>query len=419
MKSQDLAKLKLPQTPGVYFWKKGDTILYIGKATRLHDRVRSYFASDLIDTRGPNILDMVTQSTTVEYEETPSVLEALILEANLIKKNQPKYNTKEKDDKSFFKVIISDELWPRVMAVRSRDLQVMELTGRISRLKFDGAIKYSFGPFPHGGSLRDALKIIRKIFPFRDFRADMLENERFYKQLGLSPDTSDTKARKEYLKNIKNIKLFFEGKKNTILKELKQEMALHAKNLEFELAEVAKRKIFALGHISDVALIRDETSDDRAVSGFGFRMEAYDVAHISGSQMVGVMTVVTDGRVDKSQYRKFIIRRGISGDVHDIASLEEILMRRLRHSTWPLPNVIIVDGGMPHYTVATRILKEQGLTIDVIAVVKDERHHPKELIGEQGLIMKYKKDILLANNESHRFAITFHKDRRAKEFLQK
>ena len=202
MKSEDLKKFNLPKTPGVYFWKKGKETLYIGKATNLHDRVRSYFANDLIDTRGPNILDMVTQSNVISFEETPSVLEALILEANLIKKYQPKYNVKEKDDKSFFQVIISDEPWPRILIVRSRDLKIMEITGRISRINFDGNIKYSFGPFPNGGSLRDALNIIRRIFPFRDFRADNPENERFYKQLGLSPDTSNTEARKEYLKNV-------------------------------------------------------------------------------------------------------------------------------------------------------------------------------------------------------------------------
>lgn len=418
MKSQDLAKLNLPQAPGVYFWKKGNAILYIGKATSLRDRVRSYFASDLIDTRGPGILDMVTQATTVEYEETPSVLEALILEANLIKKHQPKYNIKEKDDKSFFRVIVSDEPWPRVMVVRSRDLQVMELTGRISRLRFDGKVKYSFGPFPNGGSLRDALRIIRKIFPFRDFRADTPENERFYKQLGLSPDTSDTEARREYLKNITNIKLFFEGKKGSILKALENEMASHAKALEFELADVAKRKIFALGHINDVALIRDESADDRArKGGKGFRVEAYDIAHISGTSTVGVMTVVLNGLVDKSQYRKFKIRSVRKGSVDDYASLSEIVTRRFGHPEWGLPDLVVVDGGIGQYNAVAGTLKSLGISVPVVSVIKDDRHRPKAFHGPEDLARKYKKDILLANSESHRFAVTFHKEQRSKEFL--
>jgi excinuclease UvrABC nuclease subunit len=420
MKSQDLVKFNLPSTPGVYFWKKGKDILYIGKATILRDRVRSYFANDLIDTRGPNILDMVTQSDDIEYQETPSVLEALILEANLIKKHQPKYNTKEKDNKSFYKVIISDESWPRIIMVRSRDLQVMEITGRISRIKFEGGIKYSFGPFPNGGSLRDALKIIRKIFPFRDFRADTPENERFYKQLGLSPDTSDTEARKEYQKNIRNIVLFFQGKKGAILKQLEKEMKTNAEKLLFEQANISKRKIFALTHINDVALIKDDRIEDSGVvSGKTYRIESYDIAHISGQSMVGVMTVVMNGFVDKASYRKFKIMRGANGDVHDIASLEEILVRRLGHTEWLLPNLLVVDGGMPHYEAAKRILINHNVSIDVVAVVKDERHRPREILGDEKIILKHKKSILLANSESHRFAITYHKQVRAKKFLGK
>ena len=429
MKSQDLKQLNLPTEPGVYFfvrrslggggWKKGGEILYIGKATNLRDRVRSYFANDLIDTRGPNILDMVTQSETVEYEETGSVLEALILEANLIKKYQPKYNVKEKDDKSFYQVIVTDEPWPRVIMVRSRDLKVMELTGRLSRIKFDGKIKYSFGPFPHGTSLRDALKIIRKIFPFRDFRADNPENERFYKQLGLSPDTSNAQARSEYLKNITNIKLFFEGKKTKILKELERDMNNHAKNLEFEEAEYLKRKMLALKHINDVALIKDESIEDSAHSGTSdFRIESYDIAHLSGRNTVGVMTVVINSRADKSEYRKFKIKSLPKNAVDDYASLQEIITRRFGHLEWKKPNLIVVDGGIGQYNAVSKILAKLEIVVPLVSVIKDDRHRPKAFHGNESLIKKYKKEILLANSESHRFAITYHKDLRSKNFLK-
>lgn len=415
MKSQDVQSLKLPNTPGVYFWKKGREVLYIGKATNLRDRVRSYFAKDLIDTRGPGILDMVTQSTTVTFEMTDSVLEALILEANLIKKYQPKYNTKEKDDKSFFQVIISDEYWPRVMIVRSRDLKIMELTGRISRINFDGKIKYTFGPYPNGSTLRDALRIVRKIFPFRDFRADISGNEQFYNQLGLSPDTSDDTARKEYLKNITHIKLFFEGKKTPLLKALEKEMYASARELDFEHAEITKRKIFALGHINDVALIKDDRLDyDRPGS---FRIESYDIAHLSGTSTVGVMTVVTDGRADKSEYRKFSIRGLKKGEVNDYAALSEIVTRRMGHTEWRKPDLIVVDGGIGQYQAVLRTLEDLNVDISIVSVIKDDRHKPKGFHGHEDIIKKHKKDILLANSESHRFAITFHKEKRGKEFL--
>jgi excinuclease ABC subunit C len=139
MKSQDLKKLNLPGKPGVYFFKKGKEILYIGKATNLRDRVRSYFAKDLIDTRGPGILDMTLLATTVEFQKTDSVLEALILEANLIKKHQPKYNVKEKDNKSFNCIAITKDPFPQVIIIRERETKLT---------KFNAV----FGPYPNGSS---------------------------------------------------------------------------------------------------------------------------------------------------------------------------------------------------------------------------------------------------------------------------
>lgn len=417
MTSEAFDKLNFPKTPGVYFWKKGSEILYIGKATSLRDRVRSYFARDLIVTRGPAILDMTVQADTIEYEETDSVLEALILEANLIKKHQPKYNVKEKDNKSFYQVIITDELWPRVIMVRARDLKIMEITGKISRVNFEGKIKYSFGPYPHGTSLKDALKIIRRIFPFRDFRADQLENERFYKQLGLSPDTTDSEARTAYLKNITNIKLFFEGKKQKILKALEQEMMRLADEQRFEEAGECKRKIVALNHINDIALIKDVAREDAQVMGGQVRIEAFDVAHHAGSGTVGVMTVVTGAHADKSEYKKFTIRSGKGND--DYANLGEILTRRFNHPEWGNPVIVVIDGGLGHYNTAQAVLAQLQVTTHLVSVIKDERHRPKAIHGDSDVVAQYKKEILLANSEAHRFAIGFHRNVRAKNFIEK
>ncbi len=392
MKSQDLKKLNLPNKSGVYFWKRGSEILYIGKATSLRDRVRSYFAKDLIDTRGPGILDMVTISDTVTFQETDSVLEALILEANLIKKFQPKYNVKEKDDKSFNTVAITKDPFPQVIIVRERE----------AKLKKFNAI---FGPYPNSTLLRDALKIIRKIFPFMDENAAKKDQYEFYRQIGLVPSS----AKKEYIKNIRNIKLFLSGKKNQVIKSLEKEMHLHAKRHEFELADIAKKKIFALQHINDVALIKDEVHQ----TGEGFRIESYDIAHLSGKNTVGVMTVVTNGRVDKSEYRKFIIRSGKGND--DYGNLKEVLTRRFNHPEWPLPNLIVVDGGLGQYNAFLELVK----SIPLVSVIKDDKHKPKGFHGDPDIIQKHKKEILLANNESHRFAITFHKQKRSKDFLGK
>ena len=151
---------KLPELPGVYFFlDEHRDILYIGKATSLRDRVKSYFSRDIMETRGPKIMRMLEQVRFVAYQETDSVLEALILEAGLIKTHQPPYNTDAKDDKSYKHIVITQEKFPRVLIVRGRDIE---------QKKFTEPVKYMFGPFPSGGALREALKIIRKLFPFRD-----------------------------------------------------------------------------------------------------------------------------------------------------------------------------------------------------------------------------------------------------------
>jgi len=151
MELKDLKKFNLPETPGIYFFLgQGKKILYIGKATSLKDRVKSYFVSDL--NRSPLILKMVDEAIAIQFEETDSVLEALMLEVSLIKTHKPKYNTREKDDKSFNYIIITKETYPSVLKVRAKSLPF-----------FDKQIKYKFGPFPHGGELNEALKIIRKI----------------------------------------------------------------------------------------------------------------------------------------------------------------------------------------------------------------------------------------------------------------
>src|ERR1035437_7389730 len=238
MESKYFKKNKLPDKPGVYFFKKNKQILYVGKATSLRDRTKSYLGKNLIETRGLLIVDMVFKASKMEWQETDSVLEAIILEANLIKKHQPYYNTKEKDDKSFNYVYIIKEKLPRGIVVRGSNVK-------------HSVFNKIFGPYTNSPQLREAMKIIRRIFPFLDDKSKNYME--FYKQINLVPDLDD---RKLYMQNIRNIKLFFSGKKQQILKNLKKEMKNYAKNREFEKAGEIKRQIFALQHINDVALIK-------------------------------------------------------------------------------------------------------------------------------------------------------------------
>ncbi|MCM2338962.1 MAG: GIY-YIG nuclease family protein [Burkholderiales bacterium] len=459
MNLKDLKKIKIPDKPGVYFFLKNKPastrqdggILYIGKATSLKDRVRSYFGKDpeekqafygagLIESRGPLIVKMIKDADEVKWQETDSVLEALILEASLIKKYQPKYNTKEKSDRSFNYVCITKE--KKIAIIRGRN---------IKKMVFDKI----YGPFPNNSQLREALRIIRKIFPYFEDRKNTKGKDEFYKQIKLVPENLI-----ENKNNIKNIKLLFEGKKKKIFLNLKKEMNSFAKKRAFEKAGEVKRQIFALQHINDVALIKNNINDftGKKIFDSGFlignparvssnfsslrpspeyrggtlgklkikrnscRIEAYDIAHMGGKNIVGVMVVLVDGEIEKSEYKKFKIksqnntlaRRG----GNDIGALEEVLERRFKHREWQYPDVVIMDGGIAQINLAKRILSKIDENIKIVSVLKDEKHKAKAILGDKTIGLKYKKEILLANSEAHRFAINYHKKLRNKNFIK-
>lgn len=404
---------KLPTSSGVYkFLSKTGEILYIGKATNLKDRVKSYFSSDLFESRGPKILKMLELANDIDFEKTDSVLEALLLENFLIKKYSPLYNTKEKDDKSFQFVVITKEDFPRVLLVRGRDILVSKLNKE--KLGFD--IKESFGPFPSGSSIKEALKIIRKIFPFRDkcipCQDNVLKAKKcepcFNRQIGLCPGVcSGEISEKDYGKNIKNIIRFFEGKKTEIVKDLNLDMKNLAKLKEFEKANIVKKQIFSIKHIQDVSLLKEKRFNNIN----NFRIESYDIAHTSGKDVVGVIVVLTDGQLDKNEYRKFNIKN--NPDNNDLKSLKEILERRLSHRDWSMPDLIVVDGGLSQKRVFERLINDFKLKIPVVSVVKDNRHRAREILGDKKYL-KFEKEILLSNEEAHRFAINWHRKKRGK-----
>ncbi len=420
MKKQDLSTCNLPDGPGVYFFHDNEGgILYIGKATFLKDRVRSYFNPDLIESRGLRLVTMITLATTVTYQETGSVLEALLLESKLIKEHNPIYNAKEKDDKSFTCVVITQEIFPRVLTMRIRDYEK----------KFTKKdVAYVYGPFASLPQLRIAMKIIRKMFPYRDtcevghgaksdedIRSQQAKGAKssgpcFNAQIKLCPGVCIGQiTEKEYAKNISNIRRLFDGKKTEIKISLEKDMKEYAKGQLFEKAALARNTLFALDHIKDISLIKEEKV--LSFKDKSFRIEAYDAAHISGTNRVGVMVVIDGGHVEKSEYRKFKLEENVNDDYE---GLRQILLRRFTHKEWRYPDLLVIDGGIGHKQTAEKVLASLSLLIPCVAVVKDERHKPKDILGDKVHVDYHKKDILLANSEAHRFAIGYHKTLRDK-----
>jgi excinuclease ABC subunit C len=187
-------------------------------------------------------------------------------------------------------------------------------------------------------------------------------------------------------------------------------MLTSAKEQKFEAANHFKKQIFALTHIQDIALIKAENAYTK--NGELLRIEAYDIAHLDGQDMVGVMTVLEGSEPQKDQYRKFKIRT--LKDANDPKALQEVLTRRFGHQEWPLPKIVVVDGNEVQKRVAENLLAQNGLLIPVVTVVKDDRHRPDHILGPQALIEANKLEILHANAEAHRFAINYfrHKQRR-------
>jgi len=412
MERESLKKFDLPDVPGVYLFTKGKgkskKVLYVGKATSLRDRVRSYFDDDLIATRGPRLVDMVTQADGLMHETTPTVLEALVRESALIREYNPPANAMGKDDKTFLYAVITDELIPRVLAIRGRDIDFKK--------KRSGLLMLSavHGPFPSGYQLREALRLIRRIFPFYDTPRPVGEGNKhlkakveFNQQIGHYPRDME---RSDYLRSIRNVSLFLSGRVKTLRAQLERDMKKAAKEERFEDATIIKRQLFSLDHVQDVSLIKDEFRKE----GTGPRIESYDTAHISGTNAIGVMCVIENGTPVKSDYRIFRIR-GTGGKSlnNDIASLKEILSRRLNHPEWQLPKAFIVDGGKTHKKVAEEVLHELGIGIPVVAVVKDEKHRPREVIGGMRAGIT-DADAVLANSEAHRFSLTNHRKARSR-----
>lgn len=416
MKKQALSTLKLPDNPGVYFFRdKEGKILYIGKATSLKDRVRSYFNPDLMETRGLRLVSMVTISDTVTFQQTGSVLEALLLESKFIKENTPMYNVKEKDNKSFACVVITKEEFPRVLTMRIRDFEK-----KISKKDIIDV----YGPFSSMTQLRDAMKIVRRLFPYRDrceplSRQDLdiantkngkLQKACFNAQIGLCPGVcTGSITASDYKKNINNIRKLFSGKKTEIKISLEKDMKEYAKKQLFEKAAYVRNTLYALDHIKDISLIKEE--EIMSFKNNDFRIESYDVAHISGTSRVGVMVVLEGKEKAKNEYRKFKLEEKVNDDYE---GLRQILTRRFSHKEWSYPDLIVIDGGSAHKQVAEKVIAGLGLLIPCVSVVKDERHKPKDILGSKVHVDYHKREILLANAEAHRFAINYHKTLRNK-----
>lgn len=397
---------KIPAAPGIYlFFNSKKELIYVGKASSLKSRVKSYF----VGKKSPRpIEEMIHEVVGVKWIVTDSLLEAVILEGQYIKKFQPRYNIKWRDDKSWNYLVITKDKYSRVETIREHEL---ELGGGVARERWARI----FGPFP-GLNVKEALRILRKIFLFSDCRPEKGQ-PCFYYQLGQCLGVCVGKIPpKDYLKKvIKPLILFLQGKKAVVIKNFVKQMKATSKAENFEEAARLRNQIKSLQKIRDTALLninflRDATVGKSRV----LRIEGYDISNLGATNMVGGLAVFDERGPMKSQYRKFNIKTVVGQS--DVDCLAEIVSRRLRHSEWPLPDIFLIDGGLPQVNAVLRILQKQKISQPVIGIAKGPKRKKNEFIVVRPawaeLARQHENLLIRVRDEAHRFAIEFQRKKR-------
>lgn len=404
---------RLPAAPGVYLMKDvSGGLLYIGKAVSLRSRVASYFVRPA-DAR---IARMVTRIGRIDYQETPTAIEALMLESRLIKKYQPPYNILEKDDKSCVHLAFTREPYPRPVLIRAHEL------ARLPKRRF----LRTFGPFHSADSVQAALDALRRPFPWTLCHPGA-RRPCFYRHLGLCPGVCTGEiSPAEYRKIIRQLMAFFDGRRRSIVGGLERAMRAASKAQRYEEAAVLRNRLRALERVQDIAVLKNENAAlQEFIDVFG-RIEGYDISNISGADAVGSMVVFRDGRARKGDYRRFRIKT-VSG-ANDTAMLTEVLERRLARGAgsqagrWPLPDLILVDGGAGQVNAARRVLERRGASIPLIGIAKGPDRKRDELVYDKSdhelarLASTFKPLLQRVRDEAHRFAVAYHRRRRSARY---
>ena len=420
-------KLKtLPSAPGVYFHKNQQgEVIYVGKAAVLKNRVRQYFQNTEKD---PKTAALVAEIADTDWIVVETEMDALFLESEMIKRYMPQWNILLRDDKtvSYVRINMKDEI-PYVSTTRN---------------PLDDGATY-IGPFYAKNTILKALRILRKIFPFYENPYD--GRKTLNTDLSLTPGIEIGKITpKEYKKNLHNLIRYLNGDRKKLILDLEKQMKSAAALHDFEEAAKLRDEYFGLKGLKRKIIFSDkeflDLSSDKALLELKQllnlqdpprRIEGYDISHISGTNTVASMVVFQNGVSDRTAYRKFKIR---SSKNDDTASMYEVIFRRLKHQEWSFPDLIILDGASPQLSAVLGLLS--AANIPVIGRNKSGDHTRnadvnliipiKQPDGQYLFQSKiYSNDSHLAklitriDEESHRFAITYHRQLRSKNLFKR
>ena len=410
--NEDLKKklATLPSAPGVYFHKnKQGEVIYVGKAAVLKNRVRQYFHHD--KNRDPKTAALIDEIYMTDWIVVDNEMDALFLESEMIKRYKPKWNILLRDDKNVSYVRIDME----------SEIPFVSMT----RQPLGDNAKY-IGPFYAKHTISDALRILRKIFPYYD--RPYTGKKTLDTDLGLTPGIEIGKTTpKEYHKILKNLIRYLEGERQELLEDIEAEMKLESEKGNYERAAELRNELFGLKGLKKKIIFSDkeflDISSDQALLELQRllnlpepprRIEGYDISHQSGQDVVASMVVFTNGVSNRSEYRKFKLHEQKNDDT---GSLKEVLTRRLKHTEWDYPNLIILDGGVQQVSSVLPLLEEHK--IPVIGRDKSGDHAksaPVKIVipGDEYKTVEFAHDSHVArliariDEEAHRFAITYH-----------
>lgn len=518
---------KIPFEPGIYMMKdENGKIIYVGKAISLRKRVRQYFQKN---NKSARIEKMVTLIRDISYIVTKNEVEALALECNYIKENNPKFNVMLKDDKTYpyIKITIKDK-YPIIFVTR--------------RFKKDGAMY--FGPYTNVGAMRQALATVKEIFPLKRCKLNLEKkkttNPCLYYHIGkcLGPCVNDVNLQ-EYRNMIEQVVLFLQGKDKEIKELITSQIEECIQKLDFERAKILKDRLDNIENINQKQTVSNLTENSTDIFGYVHNIntlyvqvfkirnykivlhdnvvindinkeeveesltqivssyylenkdipkkvyikleeenvelvnnffenkdikinvfcpkrgekanlikmvennininiedkkknvvddladllefkqgidsiECYDISNLKNDFIVGCMIRFEDGKLNKKMYRKFKIKSTLTQD--DPKCMYEVITRRLNHSEdWPLPDVILIDGGKTQLNMVKKAFENSGESTNIFGMVKNDKHRTRGLINLRGeeFDLSDHKNILnfltFLQDEVHRFTITYHR----------
>ncbi|MEX0878009.1 MAG: GIY-YIG nuclease family protein [Candidatus Spechtbacterales bacterium] len=442
-KNVSIEKIKeLPQKPGVYFLKnKNGDVFYIGKAINIKSRVQNH--------KNNSDLFKPEKIHTVEWVETVNEIEALLKESEYIKKLNPKMNIRLRDDKKYFYVGITGEDLPRIFithqplnkkqGTRIQETNKSQITNSKQKAKSQKlkAITY-LGPYTDGGALKLTLKYLRRLFPYYTTNPKRPLSAKkhgkllcSYCHLGLCPGPEPKKS--EYLKSIKVMKQILKGRKKSVISALKKEMKENSRLEKFEKAAELRNIAQSVENIfshNTVLPWNEEVSSKRTDMGTAeylanlvgskkpiHSIEGYDISNIQGKEPTASMVRFQNGKPEKNLYRKFNIKS--PDEPNDYLMMREVVRRRLKNN-WPLPDLMLIDGGRGQLNSVLVELRSAKVNIHAVSLAKreEELYLPKQVKPIPLNTMPSEVENLLryARDEAHRFAVSHHRQRHRKKF---